>query len=1029
MDDKDVIAQLAGSGDQLAKYDDQQARDERGRWTNVGRSSQIDTPEFKAWFGEWDHPKAYSSRYPKEKTPVSYVTDDNRRPLVVYHATNQNFDKFDVGRKTHNNYGILGNIETARHAIFATPDPNFANSYVGPSTGKSEGASIMPLYMVMRQPMDLRPAAGVMRYAEELREVGVNPHELAQFRNFWEALDGDAGKELVAKLKEAGFDGVIFQEDGDDREEHTTYAVFEPSQIKSATGNRGTFDPKESDITKARRWGRAGSGVFYVCPADGTVFLQQRSAKVLEPGTWGVTGGAVKQGGKAEAFHESTTVEAPAFSDSQLLDSALREVREELGVEPPDGELIGQTLFADGGFRYTTFVIAVTPEQKAEFDAGLKLSAEVADVGWFSPDDLPEPLHFGLEYTLDNFDLDEALDDEALLNARAELGKDAEFESKHPRDSDGKFSETGSQEEQTAGRPEYVGQHQAPMRDSGSPAHDLKGIYPEDFYGPNGARYYADETDPNDRQSVSLVQSLRGRPNAVVTIYRAVPHVPSNAERIERYEEQKRAIMRRGRFPKDADPAGPTESANAYYNWASEQIDQLKTAPEPEQTIDYRIHTGDWVTISRDYAKEHGEANLNGQYRILSKKVLASEIFTDGNSIHEWGYDHKLKKSDDADVLEEFVAKDAGFEAAHPRDKNGEFASRYSQSVGAGKTIERKKFETLLQELGRTHPGKMYSDEDHPAPKDPFSVPTQTVPADPYKIGTGNLPFDVFNKFWKARRDSRDSEREVREPVNISRFRGLSQLRHALTNQVRVGIITPEHAEEKELAWRELNKPKFEQRAKERELHATKADESHQAALEYAIQKHGFKPAETVEQANETLKSFGIEGAYKRGQLGLANASNAALTIAKANGDPLPQKVEVVAASTAHWGARFHTTRSPEGKFTTKLEINSSKAHQASWLNGESEGWWSQPNPILHELGHAFHHGADPEGYFKACTTPARFAALMGGANQPVASKVSQYATKMPVEFVAETYAGVRAGKQYGEDVKSLFKELTGREI
>ena len=48
---------------------------------------------------------------------------------------------------------------------------------------------------------------------------------------------------------------------------------------------------------------------------------------------------------------------------------------------------------------------------------------------------------------------------------------------------------------------------------------------------------------------------------------------------------------------------------------------------------------GDWITINREYAKEHGESQLNGQYKILSKTVKAKDIYTDGNSIQEWGYD------------------------------------------------------------------------------------------------------------------------------------------------------------------------------------------------------------------------------------------------------------------------------------------------------------------------------------------------------------------------------------------------------
>jgi hypothetical protein len=50
---------------------------------------------------------------------------------------------------------------------------------------------------------------------------------------------------------------------------------------------------------------------------------------------------------------------------------------------------------------------------------------------------------------------------------------------------------------------DYRMQHQAPGKDSGAPLHDLKGTYPEDFYGPKGAQYYGDG-QPYDHESWSI---------------------------------------------------------------------------------------------------------------------------------------------------------------------------------------------------------------------------------------------------------------------------------------------------------------------------------------------------------------------------------------------------------------------------------------------------------------------------------------------------------------------------------------------
>jgi hypothetical protein len=132
---------------------------------------------------------------------------------------------------------------------------------------------------------------------------------------------------------------------------------------------------------------------------------------------------------------------------------------------------------------------------------------------------------------------------------------------------------------------DYKMAHQAPNPDGNAPLHDLTGggnIYPDDVYSRNAVQYYGTGDDMLDRQSFSKASMFRGNPDATVEIYRAVPKGVS----------------------KDINP-------------------------------------GDWVTINRDYAKNHGKSYFDGKYDILKKKVKASDIFTNGDSIHEWGYHPK----------------------------------------------------------------------------------------------------------------------------------------------------------------------------------------------------------------------------------------------------------------------------------------------------------------------------------------------------------------------------------------------------
>lgn len=129
----------------------------------------------------------------------------------------------------------------------------------------------------------------------------------------------------------------------------------------------------------------------------------------------------------------------------------------------------------------------------------------------------------------------------------------------------------------------YRGSHTAPGPDFGAPLHDLTGggqMYPADVYSAKAAQYYGTGYPKADREAFALAHRVRGNPDAEIIMYRAVP--------------------------KDESITG--------------------------------INPGDWVTLSKDYAKTHGEAVLDNNYKILSQKVKAKDLWTNADSIHEFGY-------------------------------------------------------------------------------------------------------------------------------------------------------------------------------------------------------------------------------------------------------------------------------------------------------------------------------------------------------------------------------------------------------
>ena len=126
----------------------------------------------------------------------------------------------------------------------------------------------------------------------------------------------------------------------------------------------------------------------------------------------------------------------------------------------------------------------------------------------------------------------------------------------------------------------YRMEHGAPENDGFSkPIHDMTAIYPADFYE-KGAEYYGSYSG-FDAEAMMKLRKVKGKPEARIWMYRAVP----------------------------ADVKGD----------------------------DFR--NGDWITITRDYAQEHGKDNISGPYRIIAKAVLAKDVYTNADSIQEYGYD------------------------------------------------------------------------------------------------------------------------------------------------------------------------------------------------------------------------------------------------------------------------------------------------------------------------------------------------------------------------------------------------------
>lgn len=151
---------------------------------------------------------------------------------------------------------------------------------------------------------------------------------------------------------------------------------------------------------------------------------------------------------------------------------------------------------------------------------------------------------------------------------------------------------------------DYRGGHQPPK--DAPPIHDLLAVeqFPKDVYE-TLQHYTFGETGPETER---LIRQVRGKPEAMVTVYRAVPP------------------------------------------WSR----STRRAMEPV------INTGDWVAVTEGYAREHGDeqgweewvepknqadiqddegwVQHEGGWWILSAKVPAKYVRNGGNDLIEWGY-------------------------------------------------------------------------------------------------------------------------------------------------------------------------------------------------------------------------------------------------------------------------------------------------------------------------------------------------------------------------------------------------------
>jgi hypothetical protein len=181
---------------------------------NQARSYYSD-PRFKKWFKE------------------SKVVDKNGQPLVAFHSTDKDFSAFNVDKelstrsKNPNYSGPLGSWFTAPSLYDMEYEAGNAETAVSFSEGK-EGDVMMPVHLSIQKPKEYE-----------------GYEDFQSDRDSFSSIDA-----LKKSLVDEGYDGIVIRNSmTDGNVDRDDWVAFKPTQIKSATGNIGTFDETNPDLS------------------------------------------------------------------------------------------------------------------------------------------------------------------------------------------------------------------------------------------------------------------------------------------------------------------------------------------------------------------------------------------------------------------------------------------------------------------------------------------------------------------------------------------------------------------------------------------------------------------------------------------------------------------------------------------------------------------------------------------------------------------------------------------------------------
>ena len=186
------------------------------------KAPPIDSAAFKKWFGD------------------SKVVDADGNPMVVSHITKKkDITTFDPQYKTE--LSSMGfHFGTQEQAEFRGGQYDFDSR---------DGSEIGQYFLSIKNPLRVSHMESFAPdfLAEKMIDMGmIEDAEYSDIQSEVEYESVATGDRLVQILKDKGYDGLVYENEREGAGD--SYVPFEPTQIKSATGNIGTFDATSPDI-------------------------------------------------------------------------------------------------------------------------------------------------------------------------------------------------------------------------------------------------------------------------------------------------------------------------------------------------------------------------------------------------------------------------------------------------------------------------------------------------------------------------------------------------------------------------------------------------------------------------------------------------------------------------------------------------------------------------------------------------------------------------------------------------------------